>query len=796
LEDTTSSYQYVIITNEDLYSVFQDFADWKETTYGLTTYVETVENIYSGYSGADDPEKIRNFIIDAYSSWDTEYVLLGGDGDGANSNQNAVVPHRGLYGKVGGYTDNDIAADLYYGCLDGEFDYDNDGTYGETGDGDGGGDVDMLYDVYVGRIPAETETEANNHLNKIKDYEEDSTPYKVLLIGEKLDPITWGGDYKDAVYEYMNEMPKTTLYQKNGTFSKTNVINAINSNTHSILNHMGHANVTYNMGMYNSDTASLTNTTYLWAYTQGCYCGSFDNRKTNGSYNSSDCIGEYFTAKHVSGFAAYIGNSRYGWYSPGSTNGTSNIFDMEMMKSVFQKDILNIGHSLADSKEALIGNSGSYGSYRWVYFELNLLGCPHMPIKLDCPEDVLMILEIYPPDNFCVYQGEPTLVKALVVNGCGDPVSGLTVTASFSNGDSTITLYDNGSGADETAGDGWFSGYWTPQNLGTCTITIDASGSGFSGDTESVTGVVTDVKYCIVDYAEYEWIDATSGEALGLGDEGIEEIDIGFDFSYYGTTYSQVGVDSNGYLKFGTPINDWVNLCMPNILEPNNILALFWDDLNPAYGSGEIYYQTFGSEPDRYLVVEWNGVYRYGNYSSPGTFEVILYEGSNDIKFQYMDVDLGNSSYDYGQSATVGVESEGGTLATQFSCNEAALDDGMAILFQECCESNKITLEWFTAEPSDEGVILEWKTGTEVNNVGFYIVRGKSPDNGYSLINDEIIPAHGNAYSGGTYRYLDRNAEAGQVYYYWLIDVDTKGLTARHGPVKAITNLAKPELVK
>lgn len=45
--------------------------------------------IYANYIGYDNPEKIRNFIIDAYTNWNTTYCLLGGD--------IAVVPHRLLY---------------------------------------------------------------------------------------------------------------------------------------------------------------------------------------------------------------------------------------------------------------------------------------------------------------------------------------------------------------------------------------------------------------------------------------------------------------------------------------------------------------------------------------------------------------------------------------------------------------------------------------------------------------------------------------------------------------------------
>jgi hypothetical protein len=845
--------QYLIITNNALYSTFTNLASWKQTHWGLSTYIETVENIYANYSGEDNAAKIRNFIIYAYNNLGTEYVVLGGDADAASNNQNAVIPHRGLYGKVGSYYDNDIPADLYYGCLDGGFNGDGDGVYGETNDGPNGGDVDLCYDVYVGRICAQTTTEASYHINKIISYETNPAPYKALLIGEKLDSYpTWGGDYKDAVYQYMNNMPKTTLYQRDGTFSAANVINAINSNTNSVLNHMGHANNVYNMGLNYTDVVSLTNTTYLWAYTQGCYSGAFDNRDTGTGYYSVDCMGEYFTCKYATGgFASYIGNSRYGWYSPGSTNGTSNIFDMQMMNSVFQKNIKNIGHSLADSKQTLIGISGSYNSYRWVYFELNLLGDPHMYIKLDCPTNSLLISQFIPPSKFFVLKGYQIPICEKITDGCGSVVNSVTATATFNNGDSPITLYDNGTGADQTAGDGFYSGYWTPQHNGTCIVTYTAEKPGYNSASGAINGYVTNINYQYDDNCGYEWIDATSGIGTILGDEDYISANIGFTFNFYDTPFTQLYISSNGYLKFGPMQQEFENSCIPFFTDPNSTLDLYWDDIYPKYSNAVTYYKTFGTAPNRYFVVEYKDVYIYGNYNSTGTFEVILYEGSNLVKYQYQDVNFGSSDYNYGMSATIGIESSGGTLGTQYSCNEVSLTNNQGICFYPLEQPiptqtatatetttpsitpppnptqtetatttqnptntptpppptqnptatptqtpDAITLEYFTAKAENDKVVLNWKTGTEIDTLGYYIVKSEDLNNGYTLLNDRIIPVLGNPYSGFTYYYMDYAINAGHIYYYWLIDIDQYGDYSIHGPVKAITNIDRYSIEK
>ena len=150
------TYDYVIITNEELKNAaatprFQDLISLKESK-GLSGTIVTTEYIYSTYTGADNQTKIRNFITYAYLNWGTEYVLLGGDADRAEiggESGDDIVPVRALWSFQG----EEIVSDLYYACLDGDYDEDGDGIYGEPKDGPGGGEVDLMAEVYVGRAP-------------------------------------------------------------------------------------------------------------------------------------------------------------------------------------------------------------------------------------------------------------------------------------------------------------------------------------------------------------------------------------------------------------------------------------------------------------------------------------------------------------------------------------------------------------------------------------------------------------------------------------------------------------------
>jgi len=64
-----------------------------------------------------------------------------------------------------------------------------------------------------------------------------------------------------------------------------------------VINHLGHANVTYNLKFYNSTADSLTNDQHFILYSQGCYCGAFDNRDTGGGTGTADSIAEHFLAR-------------------------------------------------------------------------------------------------------------------------------------------------------------------------------------------------------------------------------------------------------------------------------------------------------------------------------------------------------------------------------------------------------------------------------------------------------------------------------------------------------------------
>ncbi len=237
LADPDDPYTMVVITDSQREPYFSELLT-KRNNQGIITGLFLIEDIYAIYEGENNAAKVRNFIIDAYTTYagtDTplEYVLLGGDDE--------IVPNRGCYGQVGWTVDNNIPCDLYYSNLDGDWNANDNSIYGEQDD-----DVDMLPEVAIGRIPAETEQEFANFFNKTFFYEDNITISDEIayMVGENLNwnPLTWGGDYKDEVAPIIDENVHIfTLYDREGTYSSQAVKDAINSGV-SIINHMGHSN--------------------------------------------------------------------------------------------------------------------------------------------------------------------------------------------------------------------------------------------------------------------------------------------------------------------------------------------------------------------------------------------------------------------------------------------------------------------------------------------------------------------------------------------------------------------------
>ena len=87
-----------------------------------------------------------------------------------------------------------------------------------------------------------------------------------------------------------------------------------------------------------------------------------------------------------------------------------------------------------------------------------------------------------------------------------------------------------------------------------------------------------------------------------------------------------------------------------------------------------------------------------------------------------------------------------------------------------------------TGAPS---IVIEWSTASELDTVGFNIFRSDDPDGDAQKVNDQLIPASADAYTGSDYTFTDQSVSSGKTYYYWLEDVSGSGAVNRNGPIEA-----------
>ncbi|MBN1281103.1 MAG: PKD domain-containing protein [Candidatus Thermoplasmatota archaeon] len=377
-------YDLLILTTDELKDHFIPLKDAHDA-HGIPTEIKTLSDV-SWFPSFVTPEDIRELITEEYITKGITSVLIGGDAD--------VFPTPLLYVQAGGDTDT-LPSDLYYACLDGTYNYDNDEYWGERYDGDGGGDVDLIAEVYVGRAAVGDALEADNFVHKTLAYMSTGgySSGPVVMVGEYLwgppnYPVTFGGDSMEELVNGSSAHQYTTLGFPAETYSisrlydhswpgfnlsdpwetgwpKSEIMNTINSGVHYV-NHLGHSGTTYNMRMGADDIESLTNTMLPFIYSQGCYAGAFD---------LDDSMAEYYTVKTTHAAFACILCARYGWGTPGSTDGPNQRYHRQFWDAVFQENITSIGKANQDSKEDNVYRING-PCMRWCYYEMNLFGDP------------------------------------------------------------------------------------------------------------------------------------------------------------------------------------------------------------------------------------------------------------------------------------------------------------------------------------------------------------------------------------------------------------------------------------
>jgi hypothetical protein len=232
------------------------------------------------------------------------------------------------------------------------------------------------------------------------------------------------------------------------------------------------------------------------------------------------------------------------------------------------------------------------------------------------------------------------------------------------------------------------------------------------------------------------------GTPITLADDNyLGPFAIGFSFPYFGNSYTQLYVGSNGYVSFGAGSNSNVFVGIPSSGTPNNFIAAMWEDVNPAAGGSVRYY--YDSANQRFIV-SYDDVLYWTPSGNTGSldFQILLY-ASGKIEMNYGTLNPGTHNL---STNTVGIENAGGTDGLQIAYNAAYLHSNLSI---------SITTGWLFATPTSGNIIPGGNTSATITfdasalNVGVY-----SGNIGLNSNDPETpaidIPVTFNVGSGGT----------------------------------------------
>lgn len=233
---------------------------------------------------------------------------------------------------------------------------------------------------------------------------------------------------------------------------------------------------------------------------------------------------------------------------------------------------------------------------------------------------------------------------------------------------------------DETALDGQLYYYWVGGYREDGTLSaLSGPAQGFAAPSPSYASGGANVSH--PEDVPFRWIDISeSGEAIMTEtDDGIVEAPLGISFPFFGDTLFSIYLSSNGYLTSDENDlgNDHSNDCpipaVPNVGGGARIYP-YHDDL-VVEGDAAVYHQTFRYQAHPYRppipsggrgwisIYQWNNV-RPFNGTATFSFQVILFE-SGDIIYQYLPGNPG------GESASIGVQSDGADQGVSIACNTA-----------------------------------------------------------------------------------------------------------------------------
>lgn len=386
---TEPNIDYLIITVDSLKNDFEPLRIWK-TQKGVYTKIITMEEINATYNGATPQLRIKQCVQDYYDNYGLKWLLLGGDDN--------IVPIFKVPMTIKSTVR--IPADIFYGCLDGAFDWDanGNGIIGEDSD-----NVSLNQVINISRLPINTKSQVTTYIDKILKYEknpeitnpsmlicaqklwryENETGYSDahlksnIFVNNHINPY-WNGDVV-RFYDTYTDFPEEANYD----LITENITTQLNQG-YDFLHFSTHGSPeswTTEDGHFTTNNAiMLSNEKPTVVITMSCSTNSFDG--------GEPCLSEAFIRQPVGGAIVYWGSSREGWGTKSFYGlGPSFTFSADFFEILFS----NITHHFSEIVKLVklynLNNALYNEYYRWITFSNNAIGDAELPIFTTTPNE-------------------------------------------------------------------------------------------------------------------------------------------------------------------------------------------------------------------------------------------------------------------------------------------------------------------------------------------------------------------------------------------------------------------------
>jgi subtilisin family serine protease len=275
---------------------------------------------------------------------------------------------------------------------------------------------------------------------------------------------------------------------------------------------------------------------------------------------------------------------------------------------------------------------------------------------------------------FAVYDNETSNASALVANVDADSLNSQTpanLSVEFTNiaysGEFNVDIDFTDAVVEESA----FAG------VGEVTVNPVGNTINWKGSVEKST----------LDIVAEDFLGTTSLTSFGIApvecgaDCDEFTITVNAPFKFAGKEYSAFTVSDNGFIAVGADVDtsgSYAPQAMPSQTTPNGVIAPLWADydLEGGTGGGHLYVGVLtDSAGTKYHIVEWHKIQEYDGDGTEYSFQVIITEGTDQIRINYLDVPKLPASY------SAGAETADGTIGDMIEAvpTGAALGKGYIV---------------------------------------------------------------------------------------------------------------------